>query len=386
MIYFDNAATTAIKPKEVGESVSNVLVSGLYGNPGRDSSEFSVNSGVVVNQTRDKLVKLFNVPSNDLVTFTTNVTESLNTVLKGILREGDHVITTDYEHNSVLRPLAQLKEKRNVDVDYVTFDKETGLLCIEDFEKYLKPNTKAVVCNNASNVTGYVLPIKQISEFCQKHDLLLIVDAAQTAGVEDIDIQRDKIDVLCFTGHKSLYGPQGIGGICFRKPIEIEPLKSGGTGIDSFNTSMPKFFPTRLEAGTMNVPGIVGLSAGIDYVNKKGIDNIKNYINGLVSRIMETLQQYPEIKIYTPFNAEITGTVGFNIGDIDSAEVGQWLWDNYQIATRPGAHCAPRVHERYGTVEQGIVRISLSSFNKDEEVDTFLKAIEEFMDIYRRGL
>ncbi|KRK65012.1 cysteine desulfurase [Companilactobacillus tucceti DSM 20183] len=386
MIYFDNAATTAIKPKEVGESVSKVLVSGLYGNPGRDSSEFSVNSGVIVNQTRDKLVKLFNVPSNDLVTFTTNVTESLNTVLKGILKEGDHIITTDYEHNSVLRPLAQLKKNRNVDVDYVTFDKESGLLCVEDFEKYLKPNTKAVVCNNASNVTGYVLPIKKISEFCQKHNLLLIVDAAQTAGVEDIDIQRDKIDVLCFTGHKSLYGPQGIGGICFRKPIPVEPLKSGGTGIDSFNTSMPEFFPTRLEAGTMNVPGIVGLSAGIDYLNKKGISNIKNYINGLVSRIMKTLQQYPEIRIYTPLNAEITGTVGFNIGDIDSAEVSQWLWDNYQIATRPGAHCAPRVHERYGTVEQGIVRISLSSFNTDEEVDTFLKAIKEFMDIYRRGL
>lgn len=379
MIYFDNSATTAIKPKSVSEKVYQVLNSGTFGNPGRDSSDYSVNSSDIVNHTREQLKKLFNVPSTDLITFTTNATESLNTVLKGLLNSGDHAIATNYEHNSVIRPLAQLHKNNNVEVSYLPFDKKTGRLEIEKLDNLVQPNTKLIVCTHASNVTGYVLPIAKISEFCQKHNLLLVVDAAQTAGFEDIDIQKMKIDVLCFTGHKSLYGPQGTGGICLRKPLEIEPLKSGGTGIESFNPMMPAHYPTHLEAGTMNVPGIAGLSAGVDYVLNKGTKNIRQQVKHLTDMLQTGLRKYPDIIVYTPTDVETTGVVSFNLQNVNSADVGQWLWDEYQIATRSGAHCAPKVHQTFGTVEQGIVRLSLSSFNTEHEVKTFLSAVDKMI-------
>ncbi|MFD1472616.1 aminotransferase class V-fold PLP-dependent enzyme [Companilactobacillus mishanensis] len=384
MIYFDNSATTAIKPKIVGETVAKVLTSGTYGNPGRDSSDYSVHSSDIVNHAREQFKTLFNVPSTDLVTFTTNATESLNTVLKGLLHSGDHAIATNYEHNSVIRPLEQLKADDGVEVSYLPFDPATGQLQVDQLEDMIKPNTKLIVCTHASNVTGYVLPIEKISKICQKHNLLLVIDAAQTAGFEDIDIQKMHIDALCFTGHKSLYGPQGTGGICLREPLEIEPLKSGGTGIDSFNTSMPKYYPTHLEAGTMNVPGIAGLSAGVQYVLDHGVKNIQSQVHHLTDLLQAGLKQYPEIKIYTPEDAETTGVVAFNVKGVDSADVGQWLWDEHQIATRSGAHCAPKVHQTFDTVSQGIVRLSLSSFNTEDEVDTFLQAIKNMMEEFRK--
>lgn len=379
MIYFDNSATTAMKPKTVGQKVGNILNSGDYGNPGRDSSDYSVNSSDEVNLARERIKQLFNVPSTSLVTFTHNATESLNTVLKGILKSGDHAISTNYEHNSVIRPLEQLKKNDQVEVSYLPFDPKTGQLAVDQLEKTVQSNTKLFICTHASNVTGYILPIKQISEFCQKHHIIFVVDASQTAGFEDIDIQKMGIDVLCFTGHKSLYGPQGTGGICLKQSLEIEPLKSGGTGIESFNPSMPDQFPTHLEAGTLNVPGIAGLSEGVKYVLDKGVKNIRQQVNSLTKKIYAGLEQYPQIKIYTPKDFETTGIVSFNLQDVNSADVGQWLWDNYQIATRSGAHCAPKVHQTFGTVEQGIVRLSLSSFNTEAEVDTLLKAIAKMI-------
>lgn len=379
MIYFDNSATTAIKPKAVSKAVYEVLNSGTYGNPGRDSSDFSVHSSDVVNHAREQLKELFNVPSTELISFTYNVTESLNTVLKGLLQKGDHAIATNYEHNSVLRPLEQLKANRGVEVSYLPFDKNTGRLETEKLAELVQPNTKLLVCTHASNVTGYVLPIDEIADFCHEHNLLFIIDAAQTAGYEDIDIQKTGIDILCFTGHKSLYGPQGIGGICLRKPLEIEPLKSGGTGIQSFNPAMPDELPTHLEAGTINVPGIAGLSAGVSYVLDHGTKNIRAGVKHLTDMIQDKLAEFPNIKVYTPRDVATTGVVSFNLEDVNAADVGQWLWDEYQIASRSGAHCAPKVHETYGTVEQGIVRLSLSSFNTEAEVNVLLKAIDQMM-------
>lgn len=380
MIYFDNSATTAIKPKSVGETVYKTLSTGTYGNPGRDSSDFSVNASDMVNHARNQIKQLFNVPSTDLITFTNNATESLNTVLKGLLHAGDHVISTNYEHNSVIRPLNQLHENNQVEVSFLPFDPKTGRLMIEQLDQLLQDNTKMIVCTHASNVTGYVLPVKEISEFCKKHDLLFVVDAAQTAGFEDIDIQKMQIDALCFTGHKSLYGPQGTGGICLRKPLEIEPLKSGGTGIESFNPLMPAHYPTHLEAGTLNVPGIAGLAAGVDYVLEHGTDKIRAQVNHLTDMIQDGLEKCPQIKVYTPRNYETTGVVSFNLEGVNSADVGQWLWDEYQIATRSGAHCAPKVHQTFKTVEQGIVRLSLSSFNTEAEVKTLLSAIDKMIE------
>lgn len=383
MIYFDNAATTAVKPAGVGQAVAKVLTSGEYGNPGRDASKYSLNSGLLVQQTREKVARLFHVPSSDNVMFTNNATDSLNVVLKGLLHAGDHVITTDYEHNSVLRPLAQLKQQ-GVQVSYLPFAPETGQLQIKQLSQMLTPATKAVVCTHASNVTGYVLPLAAISQFCQEQGLWLIVDAAQTAGFLDIDVQQQGIDALCFTGHKSLYGPQGIGGICLKTDLPITPLKSGGTGVDSFNPAMPAELPTRLEAGTLNVPGIAGLGAGIDYLTQTGLQPLRKHVLTLVDQLLTGLAQYPEITIYTPKTAMKTGAVAFNVGTINSAEVGQWLWDTAQIATRTGAHCAPRVLIGYGVKQQGIVRISLSSFNTAEQVATFLTAIAQLIASYRQ--
>ena len=252
MIYLDNGATTVQKPLSVAKAVFNVLSSEEYGNPSRGAYPIAVNANEVVYQTRQKVARLFNVPDSSLVVFTKNVTEALNTVIKGYLKPGDDVIATAYDHNSVVRPIYQLAAQQ-VTHSFLPLDPTTNLVDVAALEHLIKPNTKMLVCTHASNVIGNTVDLKQIVEICHRHHVIVVLDAAQTAGVLPIDMQALGIDILCFTGHKSLYGPEGTGGICCRRDLPVEPLISGGSGIDSFNHAMPDRLPERLEGGTINV-------------------------------------------------------------------------------------------------------------------------------------
>lgn len=379
MIYFDNSATTAVKPQSVSEAVYQVLSSGEYGNPGRDASSYSLNSSEVIYETRCLLKQLFNGQTEDNIIFTKSVTESLNLIIDGLLKKGDHVITTNYEHNSVIRPLEWRRQLGEITVSYTPFDPQTGKLDLDYLKSAIKENTRAVICTQVSNVSGYILPIAEIAQICQKHQILLIVDAAQSAGIEDIDVQKTPIDVLCFTGHKSLYGPQGVGGFYLNDPLKIDPLLTGGSGFDSFNKVMPELLPNKFEAGTMNTPGIAGLRSGLQYINEVGLTKIQQKLQQLSDRIKTDLSQYEEITLYTGTEGYSPSIVAFNVAQLDSAEVCQYLWYDYQIATRGGAHCAPLVHQTYQTREQGIVRVSLSYFNTDAEVTLFLEAMQKLI-------
>ncbi len=374
MIYLDNAATTMHKPKQVIDAVCNALNS--LGNSGRGVNNASLTASRTVYDAREKLAKFFNANSPKQIVFTLNSTESLNVAIKGLLEPGDHVITTVLEHNSVLRPLYELEQK-GVESTYINSN-AFGMIDDNDFEKEIKENTKAIVCTHGSNLTGNLLDIEKIGEIAKKHGLLFIVDASQTAGVFPIDVKKMHIDVLCFTGHKGLLGPQGTGGMCVREGLFIRPLKSGGTGIKTYSKTQPKEMPTLLEAGTLNGHGIAGLAAGIDYINEIGIDKIRDTELKWMWKFYNGVKDIPEVKIYGDFSLEQRcPIVTLNIGDYDSGEVSDALLTDYDISTRSGGHCAPRMHEALGTVEQGAVRFSFSHFNTEEEIDTAIRAITE---------
>lgn len=374
MIYLDNAATTMHKPKQVIDAVCNALNS--LGNSGRGVNNASLTASRTVYDAREKLAKFFNANSPKQIVFTLNSTESLNVAIKGLLEPGDHVITTVLEHNSVLRPLYELEQK-GVESTYINSN-AFGMIDYNDFEKEIKENTKAIVCTHGSNLTGNLLDIEKIGEIAKKHGLLFIVDASQTAGVFPIDVKKMHIDVLCFTGHKGLLGPQGTGGMCVREGLFIRPLKSGGTGIKTYSKTQPKEMPTLLEAGTLNGHGIAGLAAGIDYINEIGIDKIRDTELKWMWKFYNGVKDIPEVKIYGDFSLEQRcPIVTLNIGDYDSGEVSDALLTDYDISTRSGGHCAPRMHEALGTVEQGAVRFSFSHFNTEEEIDTAIRAITE---------
>lgn len=375
MIYLDNGATTVQKPQAVAKAVFKVLSSGQYGNPSRGAYPIAVNANEVVYQTRQKVAQLFNVPDSSLVVFTKNVTEALNTVIKGYLKSGDDVIATDYDHNSVIRPIYQL-ESRGVSHSFLPLDPATNLVDLAALEKTIKPNTKMMVCTHASNVIGNTVDLKRVVEICHRHHVIVVVDAAQTAGVLPIDMQELGIDVLCFTGHKSLYGPEGTGGICFQRDLPVEPLISGGSGIDSFNPAMPNRLPERLEGGTINVPGIAGLGAGIDYLQEHDLQAMGKKTIALADEFAKRIQQNENVEIYTNLAAPHVGTIGLNIKGLNSADVSAYLTEQ-GIATRSGAHCAPLIHRALGTVEQGIVRFSFCSFNTMDDVEAASAAINE---------
>lgn len=378
--YFDNAATTATKPKSVAKAVYNSLNSGLYGNPSRGAHGYSLNSFHSIYEARKKVAKFFNAPTDNNVVFTSNITTSLNMVIKGILKEGDHVITTKYEHNSVLRPLYQM-EKEGVQLDFIDFSVPSGNIDYDDFKKKLKPNTKMVISTHGSNVIGNLIDIKMLGKFCKEHDLIFVVDSAQTAGVIPIDVQRENIDILCWTGHKSLYGPQGTGGIVFNNDIDIKPILSGGSGTDSFNKEQPDELPSLLESGTMNTHGIVGLLAGIDYILEKDIKLLKDKQLKLASKFYNSIKDLDHIKFYGDYSKDRTAIVAFNLSDISSSDVANVLNEEYNIAVRGGAHCAPLLHERLGTKNQGIVRFSFSSFNTEDEIDYAIEAVHSLINM-----
>lgn len=381
MIYFDNAATTMTKPKQVAEAVAMALTN--FGNSGRGASEASMDASRIIFSTREKLSRLFHGGDPKQTIFTCNATESLNIAINGLIGPGDHVITTVLEHNSVLRPLFHLAEQ-GTDLSFVTCNNK-GRLKYEEFEKHLKKNTKAVVCTHASNVTGNVVDLKQIGEFCRKHGLLFIADISQTAGAYPVDMEVFQADVLCFTGHKGLFGPQGTGGLCVREGVDIAPFKRGGSGVHSFLKEHPAEMPVRLEAGTLNGHGIAGLSAALDFIEETGVENIHSRENALMLQFYEGVKDIPGVIVYGDFESSLsrfrrTAVVSLNIGDYDSSRVSDELETVYGIATRPGAHCAPLMHQSLGTVEQGIVRFSFSWFNTEEEVETAVRAVKELAE------
>lgn len=377
MIYFDNAATTMIKPPSVIEAVTEAMRS--YGNAGRGVHSASLDASRTIYDTRALLAKFFNAENPSRIAFTSNSTESLNTAVKGLFRPGDHVITTVLEHNSVLRPLYEMQEN-GVELSFVNCDAE-GRPLYGEFEKNIKENTRAVICTHASNLTGNLVDIRRIGEIASAHGCLFIVDASQTAGVFPIDVQADKIDVLCFTGHKSLLGPQGTGGIYVREGITVRPLKSGGSGVQTYSRTHPAQMPTALEAGTLNGHGIAGLHAAISYINETGIDRIREKEQALMRQFHEGVKDLPGIRIYGDFSDySRCAIVTLNIRDYDSSEVSDELFTTYGIATRPGAHCAPLMHEALGTVSQGAVRFSFSHFNTEEEIAAGIEAVRQIAE------
>lgn len=377
MIYMDNAATTMQKPQEVIDAVVGAMTS--MGNAGRGAHAASLSASRVIYNTRDALARFFHAENAKQIVFTNNSTESLNIAIKGLLSAGDHVVTTVLEHNSVLRPLYELEEE-GVELTFVKSDAK-GNISYEEMEACIRENTKAIVCTNGSNLTGNYVDVARVGEIAKRHNVLLIVDASQTAGVYPIDVQAMHIDVLCFTGHKSLLGPQGTGGLYVREGLHIRPLKSGGSGVLTYSKKHPDDMPTALEAGTLNGHGIAGLGAAISYLEKEGIDNIREKELQHMWKFYHGVKEIPGIKVYGDFETEKRcPIVTLNIGDYDSSEVSDELLMTYGISTRPGAHCAPLMHEALGTVDQGAVRFSFSHYNTEEEIETAIRAIKELAE------
>ena len=377
MIYLDNAATTLLKPEGVAEAMTTALTS--MGNSGRGAHEATLDASRMIYGTREKLAELFHISDPMRIAFTCNATESLNIAIQGILQPGDHVITSVCEHNSVLRPVYRMA-KRGVTYNMLPADKK-GVMQYDQLTSLLKKETKAIVITHASNLTGNVTDLKKISDFAKANGLLLIVDASQTAGCIPIDVQELGIDVLCFTGHKGLMGPQGIGGIYVREGIKIAPLKVGGSGVKSFDKEHPDTMPTALEAGTLNGPGIAGLGASVSWLLKQGVEQIHEKELSLSRRFLKGIAEIPDITIYGDIDSQMrTAIVSLNLGDVDSAEVSDWLWEDYGIAVRAGAHCAPLMHQTLGTEQQGAVRFSFSCFNTEEEVDAAIQALKELQE------
>ena len=376
MIYFDNAATSWPKPPEVKKAMVKFMEE-IGANPGRSGHLLSIEAARILYETREAFSTLFRVKDPSRIVFTLNATESINLALKGLLRPGDHIITSSMEHNSVMRPLRYL-EKKGVELSILPCS-SNGTLNPQDAERKIKSNTKMIILNHASNVTGTLLPIKEVGLIARNHNLLFLVDAAQTAGAYPIDMETEKIDLLAFTGHKSLYGPQGTGGLVIGERIEekeMTPLKQGGTGSRSEFEEQPDFLPDRFESGTPNGVGIAGLLAGIQFVLEKGTEHIRQYESNLIEKLINGLEEIPRIKLYGSENKEERmATLSFNIAQLSPSNVSFYLEKEFGILCRPGLHCAPSAHKTMGTFPEGTVRFSLSYFNTEEEVDRAIDAL-----------
>ena len=374
MIYFDNAATTIHKPACVVEAVAKAM--GCMGNSGRGAHQSAMNAARSIYDARVAIAGLFGAESPDRIAFTANSTEALNMAIKGIISSGDHVITTALEHNSVLRPLYEL-EDQGVALTILPAD-ALGNICYDDIEKEIRPSTRAIVTTHGSNLTGNLLDVSRIGSIAKKYGLLYIVDASQTAGIFDIDVQNMNIDILCFTGHKGLLGPQGTGGVYVREGVEVRPLLSGGSGVHTYLRSHPKQMPTLLEAGTLNGHGIAGLGAAVSYIQEVGPEIIRKKEQELMWEFYHQVRSIPGIMVYGDFTTENRcAIVSLNLWEYDSGEVSDALATEYDIATRPGAHCAPLMHKALGTVEQGAVRFSFSYYNTSDEIKMAVSALKE---------
>ena len=373
-IYLDNAATSFPKPKEVATAVYDFMVNNGTSS-GRGSYKKAMQSDYIVYECRKLIGKLFNFDNPKKVIFTSNVTDSLNIAMRGILKENDHVITSSLEHNAVWRCLKTLERDINIKIDTVECSKD-GITNPQDIKKYIKKDTALIVFTQASNVLGTIQPIREIGAIAREHNIPFLVDSAQSAGAMKIDIKEDNIDILAFTGHKSLLGPMGTGGLIINTDIDIKPLKAGGTGGDSAYEYQPDYYPNHLETGTSNVSGIAGLREAIKFLNKEGIENIHNKEKELTKYALEKLETVKDIEIYGPKDCEkMLSVISFNIKDKRPEDVGSILDQKYDIMLRAGLHCAPTAHSVIGTKERGTLRIGLGYFNEKEDIDKLVEAL-----------
>ena len=376
MIYLDNAATTMHKPQMVIDAVTQAMCS--LGNAGRGATSGALDAARTIHGCRAKLARLLGCPRADHVCFTPNSTAALNMAINGVVRPGDRVVTTVLEHNSVLRPLNRLAAERGVTVEHADCD-ANGVLDYDELERLVTPGTRAVVVTHASNVTGNAVDVARVAEMAHAAGALVIVDASQSAGAAKIDMQGMGLDIVCFTGHKGLMGPQGTGGLAVAEGVDVAPWAMGGTGVHSFDALQPMEWPTRLEAGTLNGHGIAGLSAGLDFIEAQGgVEAIAAHERALADRFLAGVREIPGITLYGAFDQPTrSAIVSLNVGDVDSAEISDALMQGWGIATRPGAHCAPLMHRALGTERQGVVRFSFGYFNTDDEVDTAIDAVRD---------
>lgn len=384
-IYFDNSSTSFPKAPNVGRAMGEFIENGAF-NINRGSYEGAYEAGSAVLDTREMLKDLFNAPNSKNVVFTPSVTYSLNFFIKGFLKRGDHVLVTSVEHNAVMRPLVQM-EKLGVEFDVVQCDEE-GSVTADDFRSYIKENTKAIITTHASNVCGTIIPIEEIGALCKEKGLVYAVDTAQTAGILNIDMQKDNIDFLAFTGHKGLLGPQGIGGFIASDKLEglIDPVISGGTGSLSDSEEIPTFLPDRFESGTLNLPGIIGLHQALIYLKEAGIDNMRNEKMEITKYFLDQVKEIEGVRIAGKKTVEgRLGVVSIDFKGFDNSIVSFYLSNKYNIMTRVGMHCAPRAHKTLKTFPQGTVRFSFSHFNTKEEVDICIDAIKTILDDLRQG-
>ena len=374
-IYLDNASTTFPKAPNVASAISNYITNrGININRGSYALAYDVED--IIYTTRQRLNTLFNGHDPSPVIFTQNVTMSLNMVIKGLLKAGDHVLVSSMEHNAVMRPLTQLLDE-GITFDCIPCD-TTGSIQVETIESLIRPNTVAIIINHASNVCGTAQPIESIGPICNAHNLHFILDAAQTAGVIPIDVKACHIDALCFTGHKGLLGPQGIGGIILTKEMAqtLTPLIAGGTGSFSHLETMPTHMPDAFEAGTLNLPGIIGLNEGLSYIESVGMENIHNHELALTKAFLEGLRSINGVTIIGKQDIQDrTAVVSITIDDMDPASIAYELESTYHIMTRVGLHCAPRAHQTLGTYPEGTVRFSFGYANRHEDVEAALSAL-----------
>lgn len=376
MIYLDNAATTISKPQAVIDAVAQAMCS--LGNAGRGATSGALDAARTIHACRAKLARLLGCPRADHVCFAPNSTVALNTAINGMVHPGDRVVTTVLEHNSVLRPLNRLAAEQGVTVEHAGCD-ASGVLDYDELERLVTPGTRAVVATQASNVTGNAVDVARVVAVAHAGGALVIVDASQSAGTAHIDMQAMGLDVVCFTGHKGLMGPQGTGGLAVAEGVDVAPWAMGGTGVHSFDELQPLEWPTRLEAGTLNGHGIAGLSAGLDFIEARGgVEAIAAHERALAGRFLAGVREIPGITLYGAFDQPTrSAIVSLNVGDIDSAEISDALMQGWGIATRPGAHCAPLMHRALGTERQGVVRFSFGYFNTDEDVETAIDALRD---------
>ena len=375
MIYFDNAATSFPKPQVVYDAVMDSMMN--YGaNPGRSGHKLALKASRGIFEARNNISKLFNIKNPLDLILTFNCTESLNIAIKGVLKPGDHVITTSMEHNSVLRPIMNL-EKIGVDHTIVWGDSK-GRINPKDIESSIKSNTKLIVTTHISNLTGTIMDIDRIGEISKKHGIMYLLDAAQSAGVYDIDLNNMNVDMLAFPGHKGLLGPQGTGGLYIKEGIEISEIFQGGTGSVSHLLTQPEEMPDKFESGTPNASGIIGLGAGVKYIMDVGLESIRKKELELTEYFMNEVGKINGIKIYGPESIlEHAPVVALNIKDADSSEVSYILNEEYDIGVRPGLHCAPLAHKTIGTFEQGTIRFSFGYENTYGEIEAGIKALKE---------
>ena len=375
MAYFDNAATSFPKPKIVYEKL-NEATREFAANPGRSGHKLSLKMDRAIFNSRMNIAEFIGGTNPLNLIFTLNCTDSLNIAIKGLVKKGDHVITTSLEHNSVLRPLHKMQEDGFIDLTVVYAD-ERGILDVKKVEEAITDKTRVCVTTAMSNLTGTIVDFCKIGEIMHSHGILYIVDAAQAMGYLDFDMKNMPIDVLCFPGHKSLFGPMGTGGLYIKEGIDVKSLKQGGTGSHSQDLEQPDEYPDRLESGTINGPAIYALSAGVDFIKKEGLENIRNHENKLKNRFIDSLKDEKGIILYGSLDENQGPVVPVNVVGIGSSQLAHILDDKYDIATRAGIHCAPLAHKTIHTQDIGAVRFSFGHFNTEEEVDKAIEALKE---------